>query len=39
MNSKTFRGEVWNNIDPKVLADIARANTEDEVERLVNAVS
>ncbi len=29
MKSKTFRGEVWNNIDPKVLEEIIRINTED----------
>ena len=29
MASKTFRGEVWNNIDEKVLSEIARVNTED----------
>jgi len=28
MDSKAFRGEVWNNIDPKVLEEIVRANNE-----------
>lgn len=29
MKNKTFRGEVWNNIDPKVLEKIVKVNTED----------
>ena len=29
MTSKIFRGEVWNNIDPFVLSEISRINTED----------
>lgn len=29
MGRKTFRGEVWNNIDQKVLKEIIRVNTED----------
>ncbi|MBQ8249342.1 MAG: threonine aldolase [Clostridia bacterium] len=29
MTNKSFRGEVWNNIDEQVLAEIARINDED----------
>ena len=29
MANKTFRGEVWNNIDEKVLSEIVRINSED----------
>lgn len=29
MTSKVFRGEVWNNIDPYVLSEISRINTEE----------
>lgn len=29
MKNKTFRGEVWNNIDPFVLEEIVRINAED----------
>lgn len=29
MKNTTFRGEVWNNIDPKVLEEIVRINAED----------
>lgn len=29
MPNKTFRGEVWNNIDKQVLEEIVRINDED----------